>query len=68
MRNQYEQHCNAAALKTLGIPVLKNLKMKRLPEIEAWIERGRPLEINYPDITDEVIEQVLTHRDSPCEW
>ena len=65
MRNQYEQHCNAAALRTLGIPVLKNFKKKRLPEIEAWIERGRPLEINYPDVTDEVIEQVLIHRDSP---
>ena len=66
MRNQYEQHCNAAALKTLGISVLKNFKKKRLPQIEAWVERGRPLEINYPDITDEVIEQVLTHRDSAC--
>ena len=65
MRNQYEQHCNAAALKTLGIPVLKNFKKKRLPQIEIWVDRGRPLEINYPDITDEVIEQVLTHRDSP---
>ena len=62
MKNQYEQHCNAAALKTLGIPILKNFKKKRLPQIEAWIERGRPLEINYPDITDEVIEQVLAYR------
>ena len=62
MRNQYEQHCNAAALKTLGIPILKNFKKKRLSQIEDWIERGRPLEINYPDITDEVIEQVLTRQ------
>ena len=48
MKNQYEQHCNAAALKTLGIPVLKNFKKKRLPEIEAWVQRGRPLEITIP--------------------
>ncbi len=65
MKNQYEQHCNAAALKTLGIPVLDNFKKKQLPQIEDWIAHGRPLEINYPDITSEVIEQVLTHRHLP---
>ena len=64
MKNQYEQHCNAAALRTLGIPVLKNFKKKRIPQIEVWIQRGRPLEINYPDITEEVVEQVLTHHDN----
>ena len=63
MKNQYEQHCNAAALKTLGIPMLKNFKKKRLAEIEAWVQRGRPLEINYPDITDEVVEEVLAQHE-----
>ena len=65
MRNQYEQHCNAAALKTLGIPVLKNFKKKRVPEITAWVQNGRPLEINYPDITEEIVEEVLQTAYSP---
>lgn len=62
MKNQYEQHCNAAALETLGIPVLKNLKKKQLPKIEEWVNRGRSLEINYPDITEEIIDMVLDNH------
>ncbi|MDF9796932.1 uncharacterized protein (TIGR00661 family) [Catalinimonas alkaloidigena] len=60
MKNQYEQHCNAAALETLGIPVLKNLKKKQVPKIEEWVSHGKSLEINYPDITEDVIDMVLT--------
>lgn len=59
MKNQYEQQCNAAALNTLGIPVIKNLKKKHLPKIEDWIQKGRSLEINYPDITEQVVDLVL---------
>lgn len=62
MKNQYEQHCNAAALETLGIPVLKNLKKKQLPKIEDWVSRGKSLEISYPDITEEIIDMVLTRH------
>jgi len=60
MKNQFEQHCNAAALETLGIPVLKNLKKKQLPKIEDWVSGGRSLEIHYPDITEEIIDMVLS--------
>ncbi len=59
MKNQYEQHCNAAALETLGIPVLKNFKKKQIPKIESWVEQGKSLEIHYPDITEEIIDMVL---------
>jgi uncharacterized protein (TIGR00661 family) len=59
MKNQYEQHCNAAALETLGIPVLKNLKKKQLPKIEEWVNSKTSLEISYPDITEEIIDMVL---------
>ncbi|MFP4093105.1 MAG: glycosyltransferase family protein [Cyclobacteriaceae bacterium] len=62
MKNQYEQHCNAAALARLGIPVLKNLKKKRLPQIEAWVQNGRSLEISYPDITEEIIDMLLSRH------
>jgi uncharacterized protein (TIGR00661 family) len=62
MKNQYEQHCNAAALETLGIPVLKNLKKKQLPRIEDWVNKGSKLKIHYPDITEEIIDLVLTRH------
>ncbi len=30
MKGQYEQQCNAAALKTMGVPVLKKLKISKV--------------------------------------
>ena len=59
MKNQYEQHCNAAALKVLGIPVIKNMKKKQLTKIEDWIQHGRPLEVHYPDITEDIIDMLI---------
>lgn len=59
MKKQYEQHYNAEALREIGVPVLKNVKKKRLPKIIEWIESGQPVEINYPDITREAVEQAL---------
>ena len=38
MKSQYEQHCNAAALKRMGVPILKNIKKKRLKKIAKWID------------------------------
>jgi uncharacterized protein (TIGR00661 family) len=59
MKNQYEQHCNAAALKALGIPVIKNMKKKQITKIEDWIQHGRPLEVHYPDITEDIIDMLI---------
>ena len=36
MKGQYEQQCNAAALETMGVPVIKSLKKKYLEQITNW--------------------------------
>lgn len=59
MKKQYEQHYNAAALRDLGVPVIKNVKRKRLPKIQEWIDTKQKIEIDYPDITREAIEHTL---------
>lgn len=59
MKRQYEQHYNAAALRECGVSVLKNVKRKRLPEIQSWIESSKKNEIDYPDCTREAIEHAL---------
>jgi uncharacterized protein (TIGR00661 family) len=59
MKKQYEQHYNAEALRELGVPVLKNVKKKRLPEIIRWIESNKPVEVSYPDITRQAVEDAL---------
>lgn len=60
MKNQYEQHCNAAAAQELGVPVIKNLKKKHLHKVESWLNEKEALQINFPDETEKIIELVLS--------
>lgn len=59
MKGQYEQKCNAAALQALGVPIMKNLKSKRLSSIQAWLDSDKRVAVNYPDKTESIIDQVL---------
>lgn len=59
MKGQYEQHCNAAALKKMGVPVLKNLKPAHVAKINYWIAEGKTIPVNYPDETEQVIKKIL---------
>lgn len=60
MKNQFEQHCNAAALKAMGVPVLKNLKKKQLPKLKEWLDFGQVIPVDYPDETEQVIDLILS--------
>ena len=59
MKLQYEQQYNAAALKQLGVPVLKKVKKKYLDKIGEWIENNDRLTVNYEDIADEAVQAAL---------
>lgn len=59
MKNQYEQYCNAAALEAMGVPILKNLKKKQFPVIENWLQNGRAISVNFPDITEDIIDLII---------
>jgi uncharacterized protein (TIGR00661 family) len=62
MKNQYEQYCNAAALKEMGVPVIKSLKQKHVSTIREWVESGHPVEVDYPDRTKEIIDMVIARH------
>ena len=60
MKTQYEQQCNAAALKVMGVPVIKSLKKKHHAVIKDWIEYGKIIPVDYPDITEQIINTLIT--------
>lgn len=62
MKNQYEQHCNAAALEKMGVPVVKKFKKKHLPKIAEWLKYGQTIPVTYPDITEKIIDQVIANH------
>lgn len=59
MKGQYEQQCNAAALKEMGVPIIKALKMKYIKDLMAWLENDTIVEVNYPDITEQIIDKLF---------
>jgi uncharacterized protein (TIGR00661 family) len=65
MKGQYEQQCNAAALKEMGVPVLKSLKLENVGKIMNWIQHGSTVDVDYPDNTEIVVNHILaTHEDA----
>ncbi len=59
MKNQYEQHCNAAALKEMKVNVIKSLKKKHILKIVKWIKSSEKIEVNFPDITSDIIDMII---------
>ena len=56
---QYEQQCNAAGAATMGATVIKTLEEKNYPVIRNWIDSGKKLKVDYPDITTEVVAKMM---------
>lgn len=59
MKGQYEQHYNAAALKQLGIPVMKKMKKKSVRKIGEWLEAPDKVSVSFEDITAEAVGRAM---------
>lgn len=59
MKNQYEQHLNAAALNYLGVPLMKSLKEKHQHILLNWLDNGITIKVDYPDKTKEILDMVI---------
>lgn len=59
MRFQYEQQCNAYALKQLGIPVIWASTLNWLPVIKKFINQSQEHQFDFPDQTAEIVAKVV---------
>ncbi len=59
MKNQYEQHLNAAALEEMGVPVISSLKQKNMLAIESWLNSKSRVSVNYPNITQQIVDHII---------
>lgn len=67
IKGQYEQFCNAEGAKKVGTPVIYELNEKSLPAIKDWVENGKAIKVDYPDITEFLIYSMIIepwHKDS----
>ena len=59
MKFQYEQQCNAYALKQFGLPVIWASNKNWLPLIKEWVSRPQEHHFHFPDETAAVIDKVV---------
>lgn len=59
MKFQYEQQCNAYALKQFGLPVLWGSNKDWLSEIKHFVAQPQTHKFNFPDETEAIIADVV---------
>jgi len=61
-KQQYEQYCNAEALKKLGVCIVKHLRKRHLPKIQEWIESGKAIKMDYQDQSREIVQTIINNE------
>jgi uncharacterized protein (TIGR00661 family) len=59
MKGQYEQQCNAEALKQMGVPVIKNFRKKQFVKISEWLDSDEKVNVFYPDLTKMIVRKIF---------
>lgn len=59
MMGQWEQQCNAEALRRMGVPVVKKIGKNFVPALKEWVRNGPVIKVDFPDQTAEVIDGIF---------
>lgn len=59
IKGQYEQWCNAAALKAYHVPILPSIENDFTKEIANWIKAPLPTELLLSKSVEEIVEDVI---------
>jgi uncharacterized protein (TIGR00661 family) len=62
MKKQYEQHCNTEMLKSMGVKTIKKLNFDNLYNIHDWIKSKKIVNVDYPDITEKIIDTIFENH------
>lgn len=58
-KSQFEQKCNALALKKMGVTIIKKLKNKFIPEMEHWMNTAETVNVNYEDNVELIVQNII---------
>jgi uncharacterized protein (TIGR00661 family) len=59
IKKHFEQECNAAALKRLGVYILPSLNLKYSSDIDFWLSSVSPVKLNYDDNTKSIVDKSI---------
>lgn len=59
MNDQYEQLCNAAALKEMGVKVLYEISRDFVSEVSTWLGEAQIIDVDFPKRSDFLAQKAL---------
>ena len=59
MQMQYEQQCNAVALKKMGVPRLKKLKKRSVEKIDEWLSDNKVIDVRFKDNGGQAVQRAI---------
>jgi uncharacterized protein (TIGR00661 family) len=59
MLGQFEQQCNAIALRKLGVTVLSEINEHFNNRLHGWLEFEKNIPVDYPDHSASIVEEVI---------
>ncbi len=62
MRGQYEQQCNAAALKEMGVYCLKKIGSDFEMHFYHWLNNVKPVNINYENSIPHCLDYMFSEK------
>lgn len=65
MWNQYEQLCNAFALKQMGVTVLNKINHDFNLQLKEWLYYAAPVKVNYTHQLPAVLAQIFQQQQHP---
>lgn len=72
MSGQYEQQCNAEAMKQMGVTVVKEIDNRFVQTLTHWVREVKPLTIHFPDLTGEIVAKLIAnhgkHKHNPVPF
>jgi len=68
IKGQYEQECNAEALKRMDIPVYKKLDLETQADMLYHLHYGDGVRLNYANLTESIIENNILNQITLSEF
>lgn len=59
MKGQYEQQCNAEALREMGVPVIPEINATSIAIIRDWVNNAEALQVDYPYHSADIVRDMV---------
>lgn len=59
MNDQYEQQCNAVALKDMGVTIINDIDKSFVGKVKRWLDKGKIISVDFPNQSEKIVKKVL---------